>query len=607
MPLGRQKHNATAVPYGIGLREEQVHVGSGLRVATVTAMLKRGVTPTSAAFHVNQILDGSSLLAAAAAGTFVSLRNTYTLGVWNGSLPVPMTPCVRLLMVPTTTTQSLQFRVRGYDQFGNHIVETCPQIDLAGVATGVATEGFYTIIFSKVFSYVDDIEFRGTIGAAFGPFFQCGWTCVVDPTRSEAAAAVDHWGVGGGPTYLQNFLGTCENWGIGTPLRVSPYGSDPLASSYATATLTSTGTVPTASDTITIDGVVYTFVASLTGAANQILIGASAAATMQNVYDAINHSGTPGTQYTSITEAHPSVRASAVTSTTVVITARNPGIGGNSITVLDGGTNLSWNVTYLTGGADSGITRYPELLGGSGVLLRESTGPTIVNIAAQIPVFGAPGITSGAVLGKSASSAVSATGNGITYSYAAWQGTPHKIGFKATNNATGTLTSTGVNVSNNDTVTIDTKVYTFKTALTPAANEVLIGANAAASLQNLFDAINRTGTPGTQYGAATDRHTTVNATSNSATTVVVTARSPGISGALIATTETAVTLSWGAATLQPASLSPFGTNGWSGSSTGAPSNAVDFDEDEFLYSFTVRSRLGTQADANFNRVPLMTR
>lgn len=56
--------------------------------------------------------------------------------------------------------------------------------------------------------------------------------------------------------------------------------------------------------------------------------------------------------------------------------------------------------------------------------------------------------------------------------------------------ATGTLTSNNTNVSNNDTVTINSRVYTFKTTLTGAADEVLIGANADASLTNLANLIN---------------------------------------------------------------------------------------------------------------------
>lgn len=114
--------------------------------------------------------------------------------------------------------------------------------------------------------------------------------------------------------------------------------------------------------------------------------------------------------------------------------------------------------------------------------------------------------------------------------------------------AVGTLTSAGV-FQNNETVTIGTTVYTFKTALTPTVNEVLIGANQTASHQNLLDAINRTGTPGTQYAAATSKHPTVEATSATGTTTVLAAKTPGTAGNAIATTETGANISFGGGTL----------------------------------------------------------
>lgn len=66
--------------------------------------------------------------------------------------------------------------------------------------------------------------------------------------------------------------------------------------------------------------------------------------------------------------------------------------------------------------------------------------------------------------------------------------------------------------ANNNTVTIGSVVYTYKTTLTPAANEVLIGGSALAAFQNLQSAINLTGTIGTDYGAGTTRHPWASAT-----------------------------------------------------------------------------------------------
>lgn len=113
---------------------------------------------------------------------------------------------------------------------------------------------------------------------------------------------------------------------------------------------------------------------------------------------------------------------------------------------------------------------------------------------------------------------------------------------------TGTLTSTGTAPSNNDTVTIDTTVYTYKTSLTGAAYEVLIGANAAAALANIKAAINGAAGAGSTYGTGTVAHPTVTAGTLTSTTLALTAISYGTVGN-VATTETSSQLSFGAATL----------------------------------------------------------
>lgn len=118
--------------------------------------------------------------------------------------------------------------------------------------------------------------------------------------------------------------------------------------------------------------------------------------------------------------------------------------------------------------------------------------------------------------------------------------------------ATQTLTSDATAPSDGDTVTIGTRVYTFKTTLTSAtaAYEVLIGASAAVALDNLKAAINNTGgTPGTDYGSNTQAHPSVTATTNTNTTQVVQAINAGTEANAIVTTETSSHLSWGAGTL----------------------------------------------------------
>ena len=115
--------------------------------------------------------------------------------------------------------------------------------------------------------------------------------------------------------------------------------------------------------------------------------------------------------------------------------------------------------------------------------------------------------------------------------------------------ADGTLTSDGTAPANNDTVTVDTHVYTFKTTLTGAANEILIGGSASAALTNLKAAINGAAGAGSTYGTGTVAHTTVAASTLTSTTLLLVAITGGAAGNAIATTEASAHLSFGAATL----------------------------------------------------------
>ena len=114
--------------------------------------------------------------------------------------------------------------------------------------------------------------------------------------------------------------------------------------------------------------------------------------------------------------------------------------------------------------------------------------------------------------------------------------------------ATGTLTNTG-NFANGDTVTTGTKTYTFQTVLTNVDGNVLIGATASDSLDNLIAAINLGAGSGTVYAAATTANGFVSAVAGAGDTMDVTALLGGTQGNLIATTDTSANASWGAATL----------------------------------------------------------
>lgn len=126
------------------------------------------------------------------------------------------------------------------------------------------------------------------------------------------------------------------------------------ASNRATATLTSNNTNVSDGDTVSIAGLTYTFKTVLTPTAGEVLIGATADDSLLNLIRAINHTGTPGTDYANsgITAvAHPLVSAaSSVTAHAFLLTALTYGIAPNLYPTSDTAATLSFGGSTFSGG-----------------------------------------------------------------------------------------------------------------------------------------------------------------------------------------------------------------------------------------------------------------
>jgi hypothetical protein len=126
-----------------------------------------------------------------------------------------------------------------------------------------------------------------------------------------------------------------------------------MSVAYASQTLTSTGTIPTANDTVTVGGKVYTYKASVTTVDGEVDLGANAAEALANLKAAINLGAGAGSLYGSGTVVNPDVVADTLTATTLVVRAKVPGTVGNFIAATEASTQLSWGAAVLAGGTGS--------------------------------------------------------------------------------------------------------------------------------------------------------------------------------------------------------------------------------------------------------------
>lgn len=90
-----------------------------------------------------------------------------------------------------------------------------------------------------------------------------------------------------------------------------------------------------------------------------VALGASNTEALQNLFDAINASGTAGTQYTTSLTAHPTVEATSVTPTDLFVAAIEAGAAGNGIATTETGANIAWGAATLTQGGQPSLTQVP--------------------------------------------------------------------------------------------------------------------------------------------------------------------------------------------------------------------------------------------------------
>lgn len=120
------------------------------------------------------------------------------------------------------------------------------------------------------------------------------------------------------------------------------------------ATLTFTG-LPGDGQLCTIDGLNYTFQATLTDVPGNVKLGPTRDDCADNLKSAINLDAGAGVKYAASTVLHPTCSASNPTPTTVLISYKAGGTSGNGVAISESLDNVTLDRTTLQGGEGSDI------------------------------------------------------------------------------------------------------------------------------------------------------------------------------------------------------------------------------------------------------------
>ncbi len=267
-----------------------------------------------------------------------------------------------------------------------------------------------------------------------------------------------------------------------------------------------------------------TLLGGLDAVLNEVLIGGSAEACIDNLVAALTGDAGEGTVYSTGTAECSTCDCVKTDAGTMTATAKEVGAAGNLIALDEDLTNAGWvgEAVFLDGGVDAQAE--------NDVLAGVSAEAAIDNLVLAITGGETEGVNYGT--GTEASTEVTAV--------------------KASA-ATMTVTALAPGEAGNSIETTGENHTTFGAThleggeSEQAENDVLIGGNAEASIDNLVAAINKADGEGTTYGTGTTANADVTAAKADADKVVVTAKIKGTSGNSIELDEDLGSASWAGA------------------------------------------------------------
>ncbi len=360
-------------------------------------------------------------------------------------------------------------------------------------------------------------------------------------------------------------------------------------------------------DTVLVGGTTYTFKTALTGAANEVLIGATGDTTaLANLQKAINLSGIAGTDYGTGTAVNANVVASGASATNLTVTSKVNGLAAPAFTF----TNVSTNGAAASQVQTAGLVGTEITAGGQNYTFVTALSTNTGGTANEVLYTGTVA-TDLAALKQAINNGPAGTGSGTNYS----TGTAANANITAGAISSGVLTLTsnvnGVNgtiggaIAQNtaggsggsfatqvagtagSTVTVGNQTYTFVTSLAtnPAvANEVVGSVTTATNLTNLADAINYSAPNTGLYSTANSVANTFASATTNGTAITLTALTAGIGNGT--TTGNSVVLSGTAGTFTNA------VGGATGTLAGG-TNASTVTVGNQAYTFVSAAQLGT--------------